>query len=46
LVSAEAGFDHLARALALGPPRVRQLAGDSEEFASLRSDPRWQQVIG
>jgi quercetin dioxygenase-like cupin family protein len=41
-----AAFEHLARALALGPPRVRQLAANGEDFAALRSDPRWQQLIG
>jgi mannose-6-phosphate isomerase-like protein (cupin superfamily) len=42
----DAAFEHLAHALALGPPRVRQLAADGEDFAALRSDPRWQQLIG
>jgi quercetin dioxygenase-like cupin family protein len=42
----DAAFEYLARALALGPPRVRQLAADSATFASLHSDARWQQVIG
>jgi mannose-6-phosphate isomerase-like protein (cupin superfamily) len=41
-----AAFEHLADALALGPPRVRQLASDGEDFAALRSDPRWQQLLG
>jgi quercetin dioxygenase-like cupin family protein len=44
--NADAAFEHLARALALGPPRVRQLAANGEDFAALRSDPRWQQLIG
>ena len=39
-------LEHLTRALALGPPRVRQLAANGEDFAALRSDPRWQQLIG
>jgi mannose-6-phosphate isomerase-like protein (cupin superfamily) len=43
--NADAAFEHLARALALGPPRVRQLAASGEDFAALRSDPRWQQLI-
>jgi hypothetical protein len=42
----DAAFQHLGRALALGPPRVRQLAADGEDFAALRSDPRWQELIG
>lgn len=42
----DAAFQHLGRALALGPPRVRQFAADGEDFAALRSDPRWQQLIG
>jgi quercetin dioxygenase-like cupin family protein len=42
----DAAFEHLAHALALGPPRVRLLAADGEDFAALRSDPRWQQLIG
>jgi mannose-6-phosphate isomerase-like protein (cupin superfamily) len=44
--NADAAFEHLARALALGPPRVRELAANGEDFAALRSDPRWQQLIG
>jgi len=43
--NAEAAFEHLARAFALGPERVRKLATDGEDFATLRSDPRWQQLI-
>jgi mannose-6-phosphate isomerase-like protein (cupin superfamily) len=42
----DAAFEHLARALALGPPRVRQLAAKGDDFAALRSDPRWQQLTG
>jgi quercetin dioxygenase-like cupin family protein len=42
----DAAFEHLERALALGPPRVRQLAANGEDFAALRSDPRWQELIG
>ena len=38
-------FEHLTHALALGPPRVRQLATDGTDFAALRSDPRWQQLL-
>jgi mannose-6-phosphate isomerase-like protein (cupin superfamily) len=39
-------FEHLARALALGPPSVRQLAAASADLESLRPDPRWQQLVG
>ena len=42
----DSAFEYLARAAALGPPGVRQLAADGEDFAALRSDPRWQQLIG
>jgi quercetin dioxygenase-like cupin family protein len=42
----DAAFEHLACALALGPPRVRQLAVDGEDFTALRSDPRWRHLIG
>lgn len=42
----EAAFEHLERAIALGPPMVRQLAANGEDFARLRSDPRWQELIG
>jgi quercetin dioxygenase-like cupin family protein len=44
--NADDAFGHLASAVALGPPIVRQLAGDGDDFASLRSDPRWQQLTG
>jgi hypothetical protein len=43
--NAYAAFKHLSRALALGPPRVRQLGVESKGFDSMRSDPRWQQII-
>ena len=41
----DAAFEHLERAVALGPPMVRQLAANGEDFAALRSDQRWQQLI-
>jgi Cupin domain len=41
-----AAFEHLTRALTLGPPRVRQLAAESEEFVPLHSDSRWHQLMG
>jgi hypothetical protein len=41
----DAAFEHLARALALGPPRVRQLAAEGDDFVSLHADQRWQQAI-
>jgi hypothetical protein len=43
--NADAAFEHLARAFALGPERVRRLAASSEDFVALRSDPRWQQLM-
>jgi quercetin dioxygenase-like cupin family protein len=43
--NADAAFEHLARAFALGPQRVRKLAATGEDFAALRSDPRWQQLM-
>jgi quercetin dioxygenase-like cupin family protein len=43
--NADAAFGHLARAFALGPERVRKLAANGEDFATLRSDPRWQQLM-
>ena len=43
--NADAAFEHLARAVALGPERVRKLAAHGEDFAALRSDPRWQQLM-
>jgi quercetin dioxygenase-like cupin family protein len=42
----DAAFDHLAHAFELGPPRIRQLAADGEDFVALRRDPRWQQLLG
>jgi hypothetical protein len=37
--NADAAFEHLARAFALGPERVRRLAANGEDFAALRSGP-------
>ena len=42
----EGAFEHLERALALGPPAVRQLAQDGADFHAIRSDPRWKRVVG
>jgi mannose-6-phosphate isomerase-like protein (cupin superfamily) len=42
----DGAFEHLARTLDLGPPAVRQLATESEDFDVLRSDPRWHEVVG
>jgi mannose-6-phosphate isomerase-like protein (cupin superfamily) len=39
-------FAYLERALALGPPTVRQLAADGTELQALHSDPRWQELLG
>ena len=41
----DAALEHLERAVALGPPMVRQLAANGEDFTPLRSDPRWQQLF-
>jgi mannose-6-phosphate isomerase-like protein (cupin superfamily) len=41
----DAAFEHLERAVTLGPPMVRQLAANGEDFAALRSDSRWQRLI-
>jgi mannose-6-phosphate isomerase-like protein (cupin superfamily) len=43
--NADGAFEHLGRALALGPPEVRQLAAEGDDFASLQSDPRWQELM-
>ena len=43
--NADAAFEQLERALALGPPRVRKLAAESGDFVPLHSDPRWRQVV-
>jgi mannose-6-phosphate isomerase-like protein (cupin superfamily) len=43
--NANAAFEHLARAFALGPEHVRKLAANGTDFAALRSDPRWQQLL-
>jgi len=44
--NADEAFAHLERAFELGPPEVRQLAADGKDFAPLRSDPRWQELLG
>jgi hypothetical protein len=44
--NADAAFEHLARSLDLGPPRVRRLAAASEDLVALRADPRWTRVVG
>ena len=41
----DAAFEHLARALELGPPEVRRLALEGADFASLHSDARWQELL-
>src|SRR5947207_1484874 len=42
----DTAFEHLSRALELGPPPVRQLAAESEDLDVLRSDPRWREIVG
>ena len=43
--NADAAFEHLASAFALGPERVRKLAADGADFEALRSDPRWRELM-
>jgi len=43
--NADGAFDHLTHALELGPPEVRRLAAEGDDFTSLHSDPRWQEVV-
>ena len=42
----DAAFAHLQRALELGPPEVREYVRDDDDFAGLRSDPRFTEVVG
>lgn len=42
----DGAFEYLARAIELGPSEVRRFAADGDDFASLRSDPRWRELIG
>ncbi len=41
----DAAFAHLQRAVALGPPEVREYVRDDDDFAGLRSDPRFMETI-
>ncbi len=41
----DAAFAHLQRAVALGPPEVREYVRDDEDFAGLRSDPRFLEAV-
>jgi mannose-6-phosphate isomerase-like protein (cupin superfamily) len=43
--NAEGAFEHLGRAFELGPPEVRRLAAEGDDFTSLHSDPRWQELV-
>jgi mannose-6-phosphate isomerase-like protein (cupin superfamily) len=43
--NSDAAFEHLERALALGPARVRELAKEGDDFRPLHTDQRWQRVI-
>jgi quercetin dioxygenase-like cupin family protein len=43
--NADAAFEYLTRAFALGPERVRKLAASGEDLASLRADARWQPLV-
>jgi hypothetical protein len=42
----DAAFAHLQRALELGPPEVREYVRDDDDFAGLRSDPRFTEAVG
>lgn len=42
----DAAFAHLQRALELGPPEVAGYAREDDDFASLQSDPRWNEAVG
>jgi hypothetical protein len=42
----DAAFTHLRRAVELGSAEVRDLALDDADFAGLRDDPRWTELVG
>jgi mannose-6-phosphate isomerase-like protein (cupin superfamily) len=42
----DGAFAHLERAVSIGPPEVRRLAAEGDDFEALRSDPRWQELVG
>ena len=43
---AEAAFAHLRRTLELGPAEARDYVLDDDDFAGLRDDPRWRELVG
>jgi hypothetical protein len=42
----DAAFTHLRRAVELGPADIRDFARDDDDFAGLRDDPRWRELVG
>jgi len=43
---ADSAFAHLRDAVGAGPDDVVRFAADDADFASLREDPRWQEIVG
>ena len=43
---ADAAFTHLRRAVELSPEDIRDFALDDADFAGLRADPRWTELVG
>jgi hypothetical protein len=43
---ADAAFEHLRAAIAAAPTGVRDYARRDDDFARLRDDPRWAEVVG
>lgn len=46
LAETDAAFTHLAEAIALKPAELSELARDDSDLESLRSDPRFEQLLG
>jgi hypothetical protein len=42
----DAAFTHLRRAVELGPADTRDFALGDDDFAGLRDDPRWTELVG
>ncbi len=43
---ADAAFEHLRRALELGPADVRDYVREDDDFTGLHADPRWPELAG